>query len=129
MVRNNVSLTTLLALMLAIGAEAAVPASERQARVALYESTTGPQWLDQQGWLGASGSECDWTGITCNGSESAIVRIALPQNYLEGMIPPQIGDFSQLEELVLSRNYLSGQLPAAIGQLTICGRWCSRTTN
>ncbi|MBM87009.1 MAG: hypothetical protein CMQ41_01390, partial [Gammaproteobacteria bacterium] len=43
-----------------------VPQIERDALVALYNSTGGANWRDNTGWLGAAGTECDWYGVTCS---------------------------------------------------------------
>ena len=55
---------------------AAIPISERQALIALYNSTDGDNWTDNSGWkeppLAADGyalpgTEDTWYGITCSG--------------------------------------------------------------
>jgi len=42
-----------------------VPASERAALVAFFESTGGPEWTHKVGWLGPPGTECNWHGVDC----------------------------------------------------------------
>ena len=52
---------------------AQVPQIERDALVALYNSTDGANWTDNTGWLGAAGTECSWFGVACsNGSVSPL---------------------------------------------------------
>lgn len=36
-------------------ASAAIPSSERQALIDLYNATNGPSWTNKTGWLGSSG--------------------------------------------------------------------------
>jgi len=90
--------------------------TEREALFALYNSTDGPNWIDNTGWLGDPGTECTWYGITCQ--DSTVTNIDLEENNLVGTIPPEIGCMSDLLDLRLHRNGLTGSLPAAIENLT-----------
>ena len=49
-------LAALPLLALAAPAQAAVPAAERSALMALYNATGGAHWTDRTGWLGAAGT-------------------------------------------------------------------------
>jgi hypothetical protein len=49
---------SLCLVLLAGEARAAIPASERAALVALYDSTSGAGWKSRSNWLGAPGTEC-----------------------------------------------------------------------
>jgi hypothetical protein len=98
-------------------ASAAIPASERAALIALYDSTNGAAWANRTNWLGASGTECTWYGVSCNASEDHVQRLRLGFNQLTGSIPPEIGDLSQLTYLSLYANLLSGSIPPEIGNL------------
>ncbi len=42
----------------------AIPVSEKNALIALYNSTNGPGWTDSTNWNGASGTEGTWYGVT-----------------------------------------------------------------
>src|SRR3954466_1197325 len=44
---------------------AEIPVTECQALVAFYNSTGGPNWDNQEGWLNTI-SPCSWFGITCD---------------------------------------------------------------
>ena len=44
---------------------AQIPQEERDALIALYNSTDGANWKDNTGWMGEAGTECDWKGVTC----------------------------------------------------------------
>ena len=89
--------------------------AEREALIALYNSTDGHNWTYNTGWLGESGTECSWYGVTCQ--DSNITRIILNSNQLSGSIPPEIGDLTNLTHLYLYYNQLSGSIPPEIGNL------------
>ena len=55
----------LLLISLAGVSHAQVPQIERDALIALYNSTDGANWTDKTGWLGEAGTECSWFGVTC----------------------------------------------------------------
>ena len=46
-------------------AHAQIPTAERDALIALYNSTDGANWSDSTNWLGAVGTECTWYGVSC----------------------------------------------------------------
>ena len=54
----------LLLISLAGASYAQIPQIERDALVALYNSTDGANWTDNTGWMGAAGTECLWFGVT-----------------------------------------------------------------
>lgn len=89
---------------------------ERDALVALYNSTNGANWTDNTGWMGAVGTECDWYGVTC--SSGSVSRIGLYRNSLSGSIPAELGNLTNLTTLYLYDNSLSGSIPAELGNLT-----------
>ena len=55
----------LLLISLAGASYAQVPQIERDALIALYNSTDGANWTDNTGWLGEAGTECSWFGVRC----------------------------------------------------------------
>jgi Ran GTPase-activating protein (RanGAP) involved in mRNA processing and transport len=93
-----------------------VPQIERDALVALYNSTDGANWKTKTGWLGAAGTECDWYGVTC--SSGSVSRIDLSDNSLSGSIPAELGNLTNLTYLNLSTNSLTGSIPAELGNLS-----------
>ena len=99
-------------------ARAAIPTSERDALIAIYNSTGGPSWSTSSNWLGGAGTECTWHGVSCDPTESSVVSLSLGDNNLTGPLPPDIGSLTSLEELFLSGNALSGPIPSAIGSLS-----------
>jgi hypothetical protein len=99
-----------------IGPGFSISSVERDALVALYNSTDGANWTDNTGWLGEAGTECSWFGVTCtNGSVS---RLSLHTNLLTGTIPIELGNLSNLTILLLGDNSLTGSIPSELGNLT-----------
>lgn len=112
---------------------AAIPASERQALLAFYNSAGGAGWIYNLGWNSAAGSECGgtsgnpnpWFGLTCDSTNSHIVGIYLPQNRLIGTLPTSLTALTQLQSFnVANNNYcggngsacsLGGSIPALSG--------------
>ena len=119
-------LLTLLALVTACGAGVAhaqsetVPGSsggrDREALVALYNATGGPNWADSTNWL-SEGPIGEWYGVTADAT-GRVTHLDLNQNNLSGPIPAELGNLSNLRELVLWQNQLSGPIPSALQNLT-----------
>ena len=99
-------------------AQAAIPASERAALIALYNATNGAGWNDNGGWLGAAGTECTWHGVYCGQQGASVISLYLQGNQISGAIPAELGQLGQLQHLDLSNNRLGGAIPAELGQLS-----------
>jgi len=97
---------------------AQIPQLERDALIALYNSTNGPSWSDHSDWLGAEGTECSWYGVTCNFANTRVSGLLLSNNQLSGVLPPEIGDLSSIASLYLNSNSLTGSIPAEIGNIS-----------
>lgn len=91
-----------------------IPTVECKALVALYSSSDGPSWVDHSGWL-ATVKACTWSGIECTGGHISV--ISLSYNKLTGVLPPELGNLSQLRGLSLSSNRLYGHIPIELGNL------------
>lgn len=102
----------------ASSAHAAIPASQRQALVAIYNGTGGAQWKNRDGWLGAEGTECKWSGIGCDGQEANVVSVLLESNNLRGAIPADVAKLTELEYFNVQGNQLTGTIPREIGSLS-----------
>ena len=61
-----------------------IPPDECYALLALYDSTDGPNWLNNTGW-NVTNSPCSWFGVGCSGGK--VQSVALPDNRLNGTIP------------------------------------------
>jgi len=90
---------------------------ERQALIDLYHSTKGQYWINNDGWLGDKGSECNWFGIKCNEYTGQIIEIDLSHNNLSGDIQISKFTISGLKKLNLSYNQITN-LPDFFGNLT-----------
>lgn len=145
--------TFLLLLLLGLGKITQVHAQaanvqDSLALVALYDSTGGPNWYNNSGWL--KGPVSSWYGISL-GANGRVDSIELADNDLKGIIPSSIGNLVYLVFLDLGgigadlksppfgynangdtypdikvmyelsggpRESLSGTIPSAIGNLT-----------
>ena len=89
--------------------------SDREALVALYEATNGPDWDESANWLSELPINT-WSGVKTN-EDGHVTELVLSSNNLSGPLPPEIGDLVHLERLRLFRNDLSGPIPPEIGRL------------
>lgn len=87
----------------------------------LYNSTNGNNWINNTGWL----QDCDpcgiasgtpWFGIVCQNDR--VTELDLSSNDLNGTLPSEIGDFSNLTVLNLRFNLLNGSIPNTLGNLS-----------
>ncbi|MFC1543114.1 leucine-rich repeat domain-containing protein [Candidatus Neomarinimicrobiota bacterium] len=82
------------------------------ALVALYDSTGGPSWSNQGGWL--TDPLANWYGVTV--TEGRVTALSLYEHGLTGALPAAIGDLLALESLHLYRDHLTS-IPDEIGNL------------
>jgi len=110
----------------------AIPAEERAALIAFYNSTNGNNWSNKSGWkdepleadgFASIGSEGNWYGITVSGNH--VTEISLHwQTYFNGTIPPEVGNLAYLERIELegpvlwpTNGAIHGNLPPELGKL------------
>ncbi|MBF0450089.1 MAG: hypothetical protein HQK75_05260 [Candidatus Magnetomorum sp.] len=93
------------------------PQSEREALIAIYQSTNGNNWTHNSGWIGLTGTECSWYGIECNTDKNHVIGIQLADNDLRGELPQNTQQLTHLVRLDLRANQLSGQIPDGIGTM------------
>ncbi|MEM7536496.1 MAG: clostripain-related cysteine peptidase [Chloroflexota bacterium] len=92
-----------------------IPTAECEALRALYESTDGPNWLNNDGWLHVT-NPCHWHGVTCE--DGRVTQLKLAANHLLGSIPSEIGALTHLQVLSLRDNLLMSELPHTLTGLT-----------
>ena len=90
--------------------------TNREALVALYNATGGPNWTNNADWL-SNTPVGEWHGVQAD-SAGVVIALNLYSNGLRGEIPPELGQLSNLEVLSLYGNQLSGAIPAELGQLS-----------
>ncbi len=106
----------------------AIPQSQRDALIALYNSTNGDSWTINLNWKAAPlaadgfalrGTENTWFGIACNASNTTVTGIQIAGNNLNGPLPAQLGDLPDLSELSIYYNpLLTGGIPVELGSLS-----------
>ena len=115
---------TVVILGSATSVRADIPTSERNALIALYNSTNGDGWINRANWkvggvvFNTPGTECTWRGVVCNSAEDAVTRIFLDVNNLSGTLPAELANFPALEFLSMFGNDLIGEIPPALGNLS-----------
>ena len=92
------------------------PSINREALVAFYNATGGPNWANNTNWL-SNKLFGEWYGVTTDKYEQ-VAELRLIKNNLSGHIPPEIGQLQNLEILHLPNNRLIGSIPPEVGQLS-----------
>ena len=89
--------------------------TDREALVALYNATGGPNWIRNNNWMsGVPISE--WEDVATDGN-GRVTELWLYDNQLRGEIPPELGSLANLTHLHLAANQLSGEIPPELGNL------------
>ena len=86
---------------------------------ALYVSTGGDDWTNNENWLSGAPLQT-WYGVIWDpniGDPPCHLSLELEGNNLTGEIPPELGDLACLEELDLSGNRLKGDIPPEVADL------------
>ena len=91
-------------------------ATDRAALEALYNATDGANWTDNTNWL-SNAALSQWHGVTTD-VNARVTRLVLNENELDGEIPAELGNLTNLEYLFLEDNTLTGGIPAELGSLT-----------
>lgn len=91
--------------------------------VALYDSTRGDQWQNNDNWSNATDTVPDaqtldsWYGVTVDMQAGRVSELRLEENDLIGKLPSQIVKLTHLRYLSLRDNWLDGEIPSEIGKL------------
>ena len=87
---------------------------DRNALIALYHATDGPNWRNNDNWLTDTPLD-DWFGVSVGRRG---LWLNLQDNGLSGPIPPEIGDLTTVRSIDLSQNDLSGEIPSEFNDLS-----------
>ena len=91
---------------------------EREALIALYKQTNGPNWKNKKNWS-ALAPLGEWYGVTTD-ADGRVTQLNLEDNDLSGLLPPTLSSLVNLKTLNLAANPgLSGPLPLALTRLPI----------
>ena len=104
----------------------AVEHGDRAVLAALHAATEGPNWADDENWLGDGPLE-EWRGVETD-AFGRVVRLDLGgrrdgetgewvSHGLRGPIPPELGSLSGLTSLNLRANVLEGPIPPELANL------------
>jgi len=94
--------------------------SDYNTLVKFYNSTFGPNWINNTNWLNTDAPLSTWYGLTTEviNNEVRITQIELESNGLGGVIPESIGNLEYLNLLNLQVNGLNSVIPDAISNLS-----------
>ena len=87
----------------------AKPRTHREILTALYRSTNGEAWANNENWLTDQPLE-EWYGVTTN-DRGGVLDLDLAGNGLTGTLPKEIWLMGTMEALYLEDNGLTGELP------------------
>jgi len=123
--KNIIVVISLLSICIVAEIQAQCHEHDWTALKALYESTNGDEWKENEGWEQVKGNtppnNCNlgiMEGITLEGTPGRVVHLSLPNNNLEGIIPNEIGLLSELVWLNMPINRISGGIPTTIDNLS-----------
>ncbi len=85
------------------------PRLDRQALVAIFDATGGPNWKKSTNWL-TDEAIGEWHGVSTD-TGGRVAGLRLVDNGLNGAIPPEIAILTNLEDLQLADNVLLGCIP------------------
>ena len=86
------------------------------ALVALYSGTDGRNWTEATNWASTKPLG-EWYGVTTDAS-GRVTGLSLHENSLQGTIPAELAQLTNLASLNLSGNQLTDNIPAELAQLT-----------
>ncbi len=89
---------------------------QKDALIAIYNSTNGDNWNNNTNWL-SDEPLSTWHGVTIIGNK--VTKLDFESNNLTGTLPSEIGDLANLEWLSFyAGNSINGDLPEEISNLT-----------
>jgi len=84
-----------------------IPSAQCEALVALYDSTDGDNWTNNEGW-NVTSTPCSWYGVSCE--NGVVTTIDLDDNNLTGTLPDWSA-LTSLQELLLGHNKITETIP------------------
>jgi hypothetical protein len=84
-----------------------IPTAQCEALVALYDSTDGDNWTNNDGWK-TTDTPCSWFGVYCE--NGVVTAIDLDNNNLTGTLPDWSA-LTRLQELLLGHNKITETVP------------------
>ena len=94
------------------------PSPQRDALVALYDRTDGPNWTIRTNWKSIEPLD-QWFGVTAEG-DGTVTGLVLENNNLNGTVPADLGELTHLKTLNLSFNAgLTGIVPVSVSRLDL----------
>ena len=94
-------------------------ATDRNALVALYNATGGPDWTRSENWLSDEPLD-EWYGVVVDGT-GRVAGLHLHKNGLTGSLPAALGDLARLRSLHLHGNALGDSIPSRLGRFQLLG--------
>ena len=91
-------------------------ATDRAALVALYDATGGANWTQNTNWK-TDRPLSEWFGVS-TAADGRVIWLQLFRNNLNGSIPRELGNLTNLVDLNLNINNLTGSIPRELGSLT-----------
>ena len=83
----------------------------------LYKATSGADWTNSDGWLGED-AVSEWYGVQSD-FLGRVTGLDLSGNGLEGRVPSNLAQLSQMIELRIGGNALAGRLPFGLARLPL----------
>lgn len=110
---------SILLVLFSHSTRAQIAAEDRQALIDLYQATGGDDWLNNDGWLGEPGSECEWHGVYCleNLANESRYLLVLSTNNLIGELPDSLSQAQAMQMLLAENNQISGTWRLSAGDL------------
>ena len=91
-------------------------AADREALIAFFAATDGPNWSYSSLNWGTGAPLGDWYGVTTD-DEGRVTHLALADNDVTGLIPPEVGSLTELTYLDFRSNALTGPIPPELFNL------------
>lgn len=91
------------------------PSVDREALIAFYNETGGPDWTNRSNWV-SNTPIGTWYGVSADG-DGRVVGLRLRDNNLSGSMPADLRHLGELKTMDLGLNRLTGGLPPELGHL------------